>query len=97
MADETHFLAYVLCHGTLSDIQDVRRAVGDARIERALDDAPAGVFSPRQWTFWNLHYGRTPVPPMPVRQLAHRRAEHWTESAGCYTPRVSNASASADG
>ena len=68
MADERHFLAHALCHGSLADIQLTRRVIGDERISKMLDDAPSGVFTPRQWRFWNRHYGRAPVPPLPVRR-----------------------------
>ena len=70
MADEPHFVAHLLCHGALSDIQTARRVMGDARISKALDDAPSGVFSPRQWHYWNRYFSKTPVPPMPVRAIS---------------------------
>ncbi len=74
MADERGFLTHVLSHGTLSDIQTTRRVVGDKRIRQALEAAPSGVFSPRQWLYWNRFYGIVPVPPMPVRRFQKERA-----------------------
>ena len=69
MADERDFLMRVLSHGTLSDVQATRRVVGDERIRQALEVAPSGVFSPRQWLYWNRLYGIVPVPSMPVRRF----------------------------
>lgn len=69
MADERGFLTHVLSHGTLSDTQATRRVVGDERIRQALEAAPSGVFSPRQWLYWNRLYGIVPVPSMPVRRF----------------------------
>ena len=73
-ADERGFLTHVLSHGTLSDIQTTRRVVGDERIRQALETAPSGVFSPRQWRYWNRFYGIVPVPPMPERRFQMERA-----------------------
>lgn len=70
MAHEPHFVAHVLCHGSLADIQEARAVIGDTRIARALDVAPSGVFTPRQWKYWNRFYGKTPVPPAPARRLS---------------------------
>lgn len=72
LADEDHFIAHVLCYGSFKDVQIVRRALGDQRIRQALEVAPSGIFSPRQWSFWNTFYDRLPVPPMPVRRLPSR-------------------------
>jgi len=50
MADEAYFLTYALARGTMSDIRTVRHVIGDARIGRALDSAPPGLLTARQWT-----------------------------------------------
>ncbi len=74
MADERGFLTHVLSHGTLTDIQTTRLVVGDGRIRQALEAAPSGVFSPRQWLYWDRFYGIVPVPPMPERRFQMERA-----------------------
>jgi hypothetical protein len=41
----------------------------DEALRYALDHAPAGVFDPRSWSYWNLILGRYPAPPLPERKL----------------------------
>lgn len=69
LSDERHFLAHLLCYGSLEDIQYTRRTLGDGRVLDALVHAPSGVFSPRQWNFWHRHFQQIPVPPLPKRRL----------------------------
>lgn len=71
MDNEPHFIAHLLCYGALSDIQAVRNLIGDGRISQALDNAPSGIFTPRQWEFWNRRYGNQPVPALPSRFVQH--------------------------
>ena len=68
LADPLHFLAHVMTYGTIEDIGVVTDAIGLASFRTVLDQAPPGVFDPRSWSYWNVKFGRYPVPPMPSRQ-----------------------------
>jgi len=68
LADPLHFLAHVMTYGTVEDLRVVESVVGEAEFRETLDHAPAGVFDPRSWAYWNLKYGRVPAPSLPVRQ-----------------------------
>ena len=63
------FLAYLMTYGTLEEILIVKRYFSDQDFKSALLDAPPGIFDIRSWTYWNLVYGREPVPPMPKRSI----------------------------
>jgi hypothetical protein len=64
-----HLIAHVLTYGMPSDVQILRQYVTDDELREALAAAPAGVFDPRSWAYWNLKMGRDPVPPLPSRRL----------------------------
>jgi len=68
LADPVHFLAHVMTYGTVEDLRVVESVVGEAEFRETLDHAPAGVFDPRSWAYWNLKSGRVPAPALPVRQ-----------------------------
>ena len=67
LGDPIHFIAHVLTYGTHEDVKVLRRSVTDDELREALDRAPAGVFDPRSWAYWNLKMGRYPPPPLPKR------------------------------
>ena len=62
-----YFLTYLMVYGSYDDISIVRNYVALDEFRKTLDQAPAGVFDPRSWTYWNLICGRYPAPPMPNR------------------------------
>jgi len=68
LADPVHFLAHVMTYGSVEDLRVVEGVVGEKEFLEALEQAPAGVFDPRSWAYWNLKYGRQPAPPLPARQ-----------------------------
>jgi len=68
LADPVHFLAHVMTYGTVDDVRALKGVVGLNEFREALDHAPPGIFDPRSWAYWNLKCGRTPAPPLPVRQ-----------------------------
>ena len=68
LADPVHFLAHVMTYGTVEDLRAVESVVGTKEFLETLDRAPAGVFDPGSWAYWNLKYGRVPVPALPMRQ-----------------------------
>lgn len=69
LADPIHFLAHVMTYGTIEDIIAVNEIVTPAQFLEALEQAPPGIFDSRSWAYWNVKFGRDPVPPMPTRQL----------------------------
>jgi hypothetical protein len=69
LADPIHFLAHVMTYGTVEDLCALQDVVGPDEFREVLDHAPPGVFDSRSWAYWNLVYGRTPAPPLPVRRL----------------------------
>lgn len=69
IADAHRFIAYAMTYGDDADMRLIRQFVSDDELRNALDHAPAGVFDPRSWAYWNLRLGRYPAPPMPERRL----------------------------
>lgn len=67
LADPVHFLAHVMTYGTVEDLRALQGVIEQNEFGEALDHAPPGVFDPRSWAYWNLKYGRTPAPSLPVR------------------------------
>ena len=68
--DPIHFLAYAMKSGTADDLVALDRAgINLAHFREVLDNAPAGIFDERSWTYWNLRCGRRPVPPLPERKF----------------------------
>jgi hypothetical protein len=73
LTDPVHFLAHVMTYGTVEDLRALDGVIGPGDFREALDHAPPGVFDARSWAYWNLKYGRAPVPPLPVRDVSHER------------------------
>jgi hypothetical protein len=67
LADPVHFLAHLMTYGTVEDLKVLRGVIGNDEFCEALDHAPAGIFDPRSWAYWNLKCGRQPAPPLPTR------------------------------
>lgn len=67
LRDSRRFLAYLMTYGTLEEILVAKKYYSHAEFEAVLDNPPAGVFDPQSWNYWNLAYGRSPVPPLPKR------------------------------
>ena len=68
LSDPVHFLAHVMTYGTIEDLRAVDGVIGPHEFREALEHAPPGVFDARSWAYWNLKHGRSPAPPLPVRQ-----------------------------
>jgi hypothetical protein len=63
-----HFIAHVLTYGTHEDVAVLRRAVTDDELRAAMNNAPAGVFDGRSWSYWQLKlFDRYTAPPLPTR------------------------------
>lgn len=69
LADPIFFLAHLMRYGRSEDILIARRYFDDAEFRSVLDQAPPGIFDARSWAYWNVVYGRIPVPPLPRRRL----------------------------
>jgi hypothetical protein len=69
IADPVRFLAYTMTYGDYADMAVIRRQMTDEDLREALAKAPAGIFDPRSWAYWNLLLGRYPAPPLPERAI----------------------------
>ena len=69
LADRDFFLAHVMTYGTVEDVVTAQKHYSKDEFRAALENAPAGVFDPRSWAYWNTVLGRTPVPALPRRRL----------------------------
>ncbi len=69
LGDAKRFLAYLMTYGTLEEILVAKKYFSDDDFKTALRDAPPGIFDIRSWSYWNLVYGREPVPPLPRRVI----------------------------
>ena len=68
--DPIHFLAYAMKLGTADDLIELDKAgISLGHFKEVLKKAPPGIFDDRSWAYWNLRCGRTPVPPLPMRNL----------------------------
>ena len=70
LANPLRFLTYLMTYGTPEELAVVRRYTKEADFREAIERAPAGVFDPRSWAYWNAMIGRYPPPPMPRRELS---------------------------
>lgn len=71
LQDPIHFLAHAMRYGTAEDLVILEKeGVGLHQYGEVLDNAPAGIFDRRSWTFWNRKCGKTTVPSLPVRKLS---------------------------
>lgn len=68
LIDPVYFLAHVMTYGTVEDLRALDSVIGPNEFREALENAPPGVFGGRSWSYWNLKYGRSPAPPLPVRR-----------------------------
>lgn len=69
------FLAHLMTYGTIEDVVVARRHFSPGDFRHALERAPAGVFDPRSWAYWNTVLGRVPVPPLPRRKLIQEQQQ----------------------
>ena len=69
LSEPVRFACYAMTYGTHEDMRILRRYLSDDDLRKALDVAPPGVFDPRSWAYWNLKFGRSSAPPMPVREF----------------------------
>jgi hypothetical protein len=66
-------IAQVMNIGDYDDMQSLANSAGDILLRDALQNAEAGEFNPRSWTYWHYRLGLAlpgQVPDMPVRKLA---------------------------
>ncbi len=63
------FVAYAMTYGDDADMRVLRKHLSDDELREAIEKAPAGIFDPRSWAYWNLKLGRYPTPPMPERVI----------------------------
>jgi len=69
LENPSRFLAYAMTFATTREMTVVRRHFNDRDLKAALANAPAGIFDARSWAYWNVMFGRYPVPPLPVRRF----------------------------
>jgi len=63
------FLTYAMTYASDEDIEIVRKYFSDADFIAALDNPAPGIFDRTSWAKWNERYGRTPIPPLPMRRI----------------------------
>ena len=66
-------IAIIMDMGTFEDIHELMGIVGEEALRQTLQDAEAGQFRPRSWSYW--HYllnglADDTLPPMPVRKVS---------------------------
>jgi hypothetical protein len=72
LQNAVRFLAFAMTYATTEEVTVIRRHFNDGELEDALDDAPPRFFDLRSWAYWNVMFGRYPVPPMPRRRFPKR-------------------------
>lgn len=63
------FLTYAMTYASDQDIEILRKYFSDDDFKAALHDPASGIFDQSSWAKWNERYNRTPVPPLPKRQI----------------------------
>lgn len=66
-------IAQVMNIGDYDDMQSLAKSAGDPLLCDVLQNAEAGEFNPRSWTYWHYRLGLArpgQVPSMPERKLA---------------------------
>jgi hypothetical protein len=63
------FLTYATTYASDEDIEILRKYFSDDDFKATLDDPAPGIFDRSSWAKWNERYNRTPVPPLPRRQI----------------------------
>ncbi len=63
------FLTYAMTYASDEDITILRKYFSEDDFKATLDDAAPGIFDQSSWAKWNERYNRTPVPPLPRRQI----------------------------
>jgi hypothetical protein len=63
------FLSYAMTYASDEDIEIVRKYFSDADFIAALHNPAPGIFDRTSWAKWNERYGRTPIPPRPMRRI----------------------------
>jgi hypothetical protein len=65
LADLPTFLAHVMVYGSPADVSVVERCVPAEEFRRALENAPAGLFTTDLWQSWHKRFGM----PLPRRRF----------------------------
>lgn len=63
-------IATVMNQGTWTDIQLLRKNIGDKPLQQVLKKAPPGYFHYRSWDYWHHKFHMTPIPKLPKRKFA---------------------------
>jgi hypothetical protein len=66
-------IARIMDMGTFEDIHELTEIIGEEAMRQTLQNAEAGQFRPRSWSYW--HYllnglADDTLPPMPVRSIS---------------------------
>lgn len=69
LQDPYTFLAHVMTYGTVEDVLVVKRTLGLAAFQEALEHMPPGIMDPKSWSYGHLITGKYPAPPMPARKI----------------------------
>jgi hypothetical protein len=62
------FLAHLMVYGSPAEVAAVEHYIPQEEFRRALEKAPAGVFTQEVWTRWHQRFS-LPVPPLPRRRF----------------------------
>ncbi len=68
LADLTTFLSHLMVYGSPADVAVARHYVPDEEFRRALENAPAGMFTQEAWQKWHEQLG-VPLQPLPRRRF----------------------------
>jgi hypothetical protein len=63
------FLTYAMTYASEEDVEILRKYFSNDDFKATLDDPASGIFDQSSWAKWNERYNRTPVPPLPRRQI----------------------------
>ena len=67
LANPGELMAFAMKASTDEDMALLLEHIGTEGLVEAIDNAPAGIITPRSWAYWNAKIGRYPAPPMPTR------------------------------
>jgi hypothetical protein len=64
------FLTDAMTYASDDEIEILRTYFSDDDFKATLDDPAPSIFDQNSWAKWNERYNRTPVPPLPRRQIS---------------------------
>ncbi len=61
-------MVHVMVYGSSADLATTEKYLPPEEFRRAIENAPAGLFTEEIWRKWHIHFGME-MQPLPMRRL----------------------------